>query len=195
MLLLFLLLHSRYADILVHRLLAAALEHEAKPQAARVRIPHDELRLMARQCNRRKQYADQASDDCDYLFLCLFMRQLSPPAQMEAVVMDVNPDKSFVVLLLLPLDMEEMLMLRDVKAEEQWDDAGRALTLSWPSVPTLPKVTLQTLTRIRVTVGVNSDRNRTLELRLQLMLQGRSLDEWFEEAKRPPPKLATVIQQ
>ena len=49
----------RYADLMVHRLLQAALSNDPPPYT------HEEVDVIAKHCNTRKERADHAQDDCD----------------------------------------------------------------------------------------------------------------------------------
>ncbi|CAG9801407.1 unnamed protein product [Chironomus riparius] len=71
----------RYADILVHRVLNAALNYEAVPS----RTP-DEIQELANICNVQKYNAKLAGDDSSNLYFMHFMKSLKSKAMIAGVV-------------------------------------------------------------------------------------------------------------
>lgn len=99
-------------------------------------------------------------------------------------MIDLRAEKSWVIILVPALDLEEMLMLKDVRAQEQWNADETELNLSWPPPKdaavnpdaAIPELKLKLLSRVQVQIAVNTAR-RPMELRLQLVVGGKSLDE------------------
>ena len=75
---------SRYADVIVHRLLDASLgaEHES------ALLTHEDVTAIAANCNTRKQAAKKAQEESQSLFLWAFMAKTGELTE-EAVVIDV----------------------------------------------------------------------------------------------------------
>ncbi|CAG2256351.1 DIS3L2 [Mytilus edulis] len=83
----------RYADVEVHRTLAAALDNSELSEKSTVAI-----QSIAENCNDRKNNAKQVSDLSEELFFAVFVKTTGP-LEMKGMVMRVL-DKSFDVLLL-----------------------------------------------------------------------------------------------
>ncbi|XP_063408810.1 DIS3-like exonuclease 2 [Mytilus trossulus] len=83
----------RYADVVVHRTLAAALDNSELSEKSTVAI-----QSIAENCNDRKNNAKQVSDLSEELFFAVFVKTTGP-LEMKGMVMTVL-DKSFDVLLL-----------------------------------------------------------------------------------------------
>ena len=75
----------RYADLVVHRILAASLAQMPAPYT------EDELSRIAHTCNNKKLMADRAQDDSDEVFLCQYVNGLPGKKllNMHAVVLEV----------------------------------------------------------------------------------------------------------
>lgn len=71
----------RYADILVHRVLNAALKYEAAPS----RTP-DEVQVLANICNVQKYNAKLAGDDSSNLYFMHFIKALKSKSMLAGVV-------------------------------------------------------------------------------------------------------------
>ncbi|GMT04291.1 hypothetical protein PENTCL1PPCAC_26465, partial [Pristionchus entomophagus] len=83
----------RYADVMVHRLLAAACGYAPAPS-----LPPNEIQKQAEHCNYRKNTAKAVSDKSSETFFGLFVKQAGPLVE-KAVVINVL-DQSFDVLVL-----------------------------------------------------------------------------------------------
>jgi exoribonuclease R len=97
----------RYADVVVHRTLAAALQsdttHAAPPYS------NIDLSAIADNCNMRKMNADRAQDRCDELFLCLLVRRQA--VETDAVVIEVF--RSGVMVLIPEYGLERKLLIAE----------------------------------------------------------------------------------
>ncbi|KAF0338076.1 RNB-domain-containing protein [Gigaspora margarita] len=85
----------RYADVLVHRMLEAALSGEK-----RFYLDKDAVQKTANHCNVKKEAAKNAQEQSSHLFLCVLLHNLtvqSGPVIREAVVIGVK-DHAFDVL-------------------------------------------------------------------------------------------------
>ncbi|XP_060521982.1 DIS3-like exonuclease 2 [Cylas formicarius] len=83
----------RYADIMVHRLLAASLGYAKKPG-----WKADDVCAIAANCNKQKYNAKRAGEASSDLYLCHFIEQHQPYIQ-DCVVIDVK-DRSFDAIVL-----------------------------------------------------------------------------------------------
>lgn len=83
----------RYADIVVHRLLAASLKYQEKPQWR----PED-VAVIAETCNRQKYHAKRAGEaSCD-LYLAHYIEKNQPVVE-DAVVVDAKERSIDVIVL------------------------------------------------------------------------------------------------
>lgn len=78
----------RYADIIVHRLLA----HSLSPDSPLSIHATKSVSTIVQQCNLKKEDARNAQDASIALFLCLHLKSKSQPLLMEAVVISVGKD-------------------------------------------------------------------------------------------------------
>lgn len=93
----------RFADDVVHRTLAAALNDEPPPYT------NSMLMEIAGNCNQRKMNADKAQDRCDELYLCLMVRK--QPVETDAVVIEIQ--KTGWVVLVPEYGLERKLYTAD----------------------------------------------------------------------------------
>eukprot|EP00741_Cyanophora_paradoxa_P007012 tig00001067_g6784.t1 len=132
----------RYADVVVHRLLQAALDSErtaslepaAAVEASRAILaslpPREAMSGVAEHCNTRKLKAKMAQEHSGLVHLCLMLRRR--PLVEPAVVVLVQ-DRSFDVF--VPrLGLEKRITLQDLEPlleGHAHDPVARTLTLSW----------------------------------------------------------------
>ncbi|XP_053537193.1 DIS3-like exonuclease 2 isoform X3 [Ictalurus punctatus] len=83
----------RYADVIVHRLLAASLKC-----GPRVHLTQDEVQKQATHCNNKKTASKRVQEMSTELFFSIFVRECGP-LESKAIVMGML-DKSFDVLVL-----------------------------------------------------------------------------------------------
>jgi len=120
----------RYADIIVHRMLDAAISGEK-----RFYLDKDTVQKTANHCNVKKEAAKNAQEQSSHLFLCVLLRNLSlqsGPVIREAIVIGVK-DHAFDVL--VPVFCIEKRVHLDQLPLEKFifnDDTGD-LTLLWKS--------------------------------------------------------------
>merc|ERR1711916_71419 len=73
----------RYPDVMVHRILQAALTQQPQPESK------EDLKEICEKCNERKVMADRASDRSDVVFLCHYLKE-QPPQEYEGYVYRVT---------------------------------------------------------------------------------------------------------
>ncbi|KAJ1908881.1 hypothetical protein IWQ60_011477, partial [Tieghemiomyces parasiticus] len=88
----------RYADVIVHRLLTAALA-----QQRAFYLPREVVRGIAGQCNRKKELARQAQDQSIFLYLVLYLQrtiraQGGRPLVAEALVLELNKNHAELIV-------------------------------------------------------------------------------------------------
>lgn len=118
---------TRYADIIAHRQLAAALEDQSWPEDA------ETLSKQADFCNNKKDSAKNAQDQSIHLMLCSMVDKLSVTAGAvirQAIVINVM-DSSFDVLL-PELGVEKRVHLDQLPLHKaEYDSKARKLELFW----------------------------------------------------------------
>ncbi|KAL4221580.1 DIS3-like exonuclease 2 [Mactra antiquata] len=124
----------RYPDILVHRLLGAALDYSDKPS----RQPGD-LEKIAKHCNDKKTNAKRVGDLSSDLFFSVFV-QTAGPLEERAMVMGVL-DKAFDIFV-LKLGVSKRVYCDKLPIKEKIFKHERkvpSLTLVWDSVDGEPE--------------------------------------------------------
>ncbi|CAI2180934.1 5098_t:CDS:10 [Funneliformis geosporum] len=128
----------RYADVLVHRMLDAAISGEK-----RFYLDKDTVQKTANHCNVKKEAAKNAQEQSSHLFLCVLLHNLSVqsgPVIREAVVVGVK-DHAFDVLV-PAFGIEKRVHLDQLPLEKFiFDDETGDLTLRWkPGVSSLEPI-------------------------------------------------------
>eukprot|EP00939_MAST-03C_sp_MAST-3C-sp1_P004063 g4063.t1 len=128
----------RYADVLVHRLLFAALQQPAgqkiEDNIKASGYDVDSIAEACGRCNEKKRAAKEASMRSDEVFLCVYIKELGTPINADGVVKDVGT-KSFTVLL-PALGIEKRLLLTEAFqgatiTDTVHDETDRTLTVSY----------------------------------------------------------------
>ncbi|OQV15124.1 DIS3-like exonuclease 2 [Hypsibius exemplaris] len=159
----------RYPDIVVHRLLLAALGYTARPQ-----ISPDEMQAIADQCNARKISAGRCQEASLNLFLGLFI-QRSGPMLEDGVVVAVYPHSLSVEILVPRLGFVERVFCQ--RAEFVTNvchrSAGRSepgsvgprsyLELNWAKKQLKGVLKLGVMTRVPVVLSVGNKDARKLK--------------------------------
>ncbi|CAG8519754.1 12223_t:CDS:2, partial [Racocetra persica] len=118
----------RYADVLVHRMLEAALSGEK-----RFYLDKDAVQKTANHCNVKKEAAKNAQEQSSHLFLCVLLHNLavqSGPVIREAIVIGVK-DHAFDVLVPV-FGIEKRVHLDQLPLEKFIFNAEtNELTLHW----------------------------------------------------------------
>ncbi|CAB4386260.1 RNB-domain-containing protein [Rhizophagus irregularis] len=128
----------RYADVLVHRMLDAALSGEK-----RFYLDKDAVQKTASHCNVKKEAAKNAQEQSSHLFLCVLLRNLtlqSGPVIREAIVIGVK-DHAFDVLV-PAFGIEKRVHLDQLPLEKfVFNDETGDLVLRWkPGVSSLEPI-------------------------------------------------------
>ena len=110
----------RYADVMVHRLLTAALgrSHET-------RYSVQDLKTIAETCNTRSNGSKTAQEQCDRLYLALYLRE--HPEMVEARVIGVG-EKSFTVFV-EKYGIDERLFVDRLQCTGDWNETTHTLTI------------------------------------------------------------------
>ncbi|XP_063916215.1 DIS3-like exonuclease 2 isoform X2 [Zophobas morio] len=173
----------RYADIMVHRLLAAALHYRDKPT-----WEPEEVALVAETCNRQKYHAKRAGEASSDLYLAHYVESNQPYVQ-DAVVVDTK-ERSIDVIVLntgtvlriytnnfgenVTWKSEEIQVRKDPKdenAKKMW-----RILVRFPETDSEPQVSmvLEIFTLVRVELGRKPKSNK-LEGKLQRPVEQLSL--------------------
>ncbi len=165
----------RYADVMVHRLLAEACASGGAPVPARATL----LEATARQCrvcNERKAGAKAAQDRSDVVFLCRMLARA--PLEVAAVVLDTG-GKSF-DLLVPSLGLEARVFYDRLGAASREEDipAGGEVVLTPVAGGAAPaSATFRPLDR--VTVVLHADTSR---VPVEVKVSVPALRAWAEAA-------------
>nr|CAD7430585.1 unnamed protein product [Timema monikensis] len=122
----------RYADVMVHRLLAASLGYSDKPQ-----WHNDFVQKIASNCNKQKFAAKRAGEQSIELYLAIYVG-LHGPMVEEAVVVDVK-DHSFDIIV-CSMGCTQRIYTNKIEAKPTFKAQGKisSLVLQWPSTETEP---------------------------------------------------------
>ena len=147
----------RYPDVLVHRLLAAALGY----QSITNKTP-DDLQQLTNHCNDRKQASRLVSEGSQKLFLACFLQSSS--LVEEAVVNNVL-DRAFDVIVLRFGIVSRVYLDKAPLKGFKFDRQSRRLLLTWPPVegsrPATQLIAVSATVRVRLSVH-EEDRTKIL---------------------------------
>lgn len=105
----------RYADVIVHRLLASALSQpRAQSKKANVLACGYDVDAVAEtcgRCNEKKEASKQAQMRSDVVYLCVYIRELGKPIEAEGVIVGVG--KSSMNVLIPSLGLEHQVPVND----------------------------------------------------------------------------------
>ena len=116
----------RYADVVVHRLLAASV------QGIRYTDDISEMEQkfsdIANHCNDKKMSAKNAEEDCDRVFLCIYLQ--THPIETTGVVIGVG-EKSFTIYV-EKFGLEKRLFLTKLGLRGEYQSQKKILALGLP---------------------------------------------------------------
>lgn len=115
----------RYADILVHRLLAESVDRTFAASCGPA-WSLEQLAAQASVCNDRKQAAKEAQERSDIVYLTVLLDKSGPMEGLEAVVCDVA-GASFFNILIVDLDIEHKVYLDRCKLQGHFSEKRRTL--------------------------------------------------------------------
>lgn len=120
----------RYADVIVHRLLQAALDNEETPP-----IKPKNTTEITKNCNTKKEDAREAQDMSGRLFLCIYLKQLEKtsgfPIVEEGIIMDFGERSMDIYVPKYAFDRRVYLDDCGVVKTEVNSDRDK-MTVSWP---------------------------------------------------------------
>ncbi|XP_013190876.2 DIS3-like exonuclease 2 [Amyelois transitella] len=128
----------RYADIMVHRLLAASLKYREVPT-----WKVDKVRMIAAQCNKQKYNAKKAGEMSTELYTLKYI-EMNSPYTTEAVVVDIREKYIDVIVIAMGLN-RRLFFNNDFPGEFECvkNDAGTKLSkmeLVWNKTESSPKI-------------------------------------------------------
>ncbi len=124
----------RYADIIVHRLLQAAISQDTTKSIEDLTsefslLPSkDDLSKVAAHCNEKKLSARKAQEASGQLFLCVLLKDR--PVIDEAVVLGVG--EKFLTVILSSFAIEKRIYLEDLHLNKV-EASGASVILYWPT--------------------------------------------------------------
>lgn len=129
----------RYADVMVHRLLAASLQYRETPQ-----WEEDVVSMIAAQCNKQKYNAKKAGELSTKLYILKYI-ELNTPVITEAVVVEIREKYIDVIVVSMGLN-RRIFFNSDFPGEYECikSDAGIKLSkmkLTWMKSDDLPNIT------------------------------------------------------
>jgi len=149
----------RYPDIVVHRLVSAALlKKKESPMAGK------KLSNICVDCNLSKLNARKAQDQSDYVFLTLWLQH--NPIRDNCFVISICKSSFDVLSPHLGID-ERVSLERTGCSSSSFNKEEHTLKLTWNNDPST-MVTLQLLSRVTVEFGMNPDRC-PIEIRAKLV--------------------------
>ena len=127
----------RYADVIVHRLLTAALSGDSVATSTKA------LTHIAQVCNEKRLKSKSAQEQSDAVFLCVYLRD-NPREFVEGLVIGVGA-KSFTVYV-KEFGLEQRLFLSDLNCTGEFNKEEQVLTIEQT------KISFMSLLKLRVSV-------------------------------------------
>ncbi|CAB3251543.1 unnamed protein product [Arctia plantaginis] len=129
----------RYADIMVHRLLAASLKYRENPE-----WDVDKVRMIAAQCNKQKYNSKKASELSTELYTLKYI-EMNSPLKTEAAVVEVREKYIDVIVIAMGLN-RRIFFNNDFPGKYMCikNKGGTKLSkmeLTWNAVNQLPEIT------------------------------------------------------
>ncbi|CAG9793841.1 unnamed protein product [Diatraea saccharalis] len=128
----------RYADIMVHRLLAASIKFRDAPD-----WEVDKVRMIAAQCNKQKYNAKKAGEMSTELYMLKYI-ELNSPVMTDAVVVEVR--EKYIDTIVVPMGLNRRIFFNNDFPGEYLcikNEAGAKLSkmeLTWKPVDHLPEI-------------------------------------------------------
>ncbi|KAG6442299.1 hypothetical protein O3G_MSEX002185 [Manduca sexta] len=128
----------RYADVMVHRLLAASLKYREIP-----RWSIDKVRSIAAQCNKQKYNAKKAAELSTELYTLKYI-EMNSPLEMEAAVVEIKEKYIDVIIVAMGLN-RRIFFNNDFPGEyrcikNEGGDKLSKMELTWHATGDLPKL-------------------------------------------------------
>jgi len=184
----------RYPDILVHRLLTAALDEDFK-----VKAKTEQLQMWAEQCTAKKLNADSASEQSSQLFLAVYVMEHGPLLETGVVV---NVAENSVDVLCPQIETLSRIYLQDLQSVEEFryslegENSKPTLTLTWKihgsesntdvedvvgNTPASPPQVLTMFTPVKTIISVK--RNAPTKIKGELLNPHESFMQAIESLK------------
>eukprot|EP01147_Barroeca_monosierra_P009789 gene9789-1986_t len=144
----------RYADVIVHRLLMAALYD----QATEYTVEH--VKTIVDHCNQRKLAAKRAQEDSSVMFVSAYVMEHGP---LETVAVVTNVFSCAVKVILPEFAIEEQIFVDRIGLDDfNYDEASKQLVLCWPMQQGAParKQTLEVFSDLRVKLSAKFKNQR-----------------------------------
>ncbi|KAF6202793.1 hypothetical protein GE061_003196 [Apolygus lucorum] len=135
----------RYVDIVVHRVLCAALGYNKLPK-----WDSDDVKEFCRTSNKKKFAAKKAGEMSCELFTALYIRE-NGGMQMEGVVQNVISHALDIIIVPLALNTRVYLDRLPAKLDYQENSLDSSLTIAWNHAPHLP-VTYRIFSTVQVSL-------------------------------------------
>lgn len=145
----------RYADCMVHRVLAAALELDSVPS----RTP-EELSKLTGICNVKKYNAKLAGDASSLLYFRHYMRTVKS-LELPAAVLDVNEQGLELVLIstghVVKASYKQILKVASINFTRKVTPGSKCSAVLQPKDTNLPRVELTLFSKVLVTITLVKD--------------------------------------
>lgn len=170
----------RYPDVIVHRLIAAALEYTrsktAKPATSKPRIPiaGDKLTTICKNSNNRKLQARKAQERSQTVYLCILL-QSKPITDDNCRVLEIG--EKFVKMYSHTIGKAVRVFvgaLEDRGVKTKWNEENKSLTLTWKDSSGAERSLALTYFQ-KLSVRFSASSNVPMDLEATLLLDGLAL--------------------